>query len=117
MVENEGEDNRVLKKRRTPSGGPETNGGQPQTGIETAHDALPEAFLDEELEADPEGDQWADFDAEDVDDPLMVSKNVIDIFRYMSFLLLLRPLVMRRRRHDVHREPEGPRSEHARHPQ
>jgi hypothetical protein len=84
VIGNEDEDDRVFKKRRTSSEVPEVNEGQPQTGIETANDAPFEAFVDQEWEADPEGDQWVDLDAEDADDPLMVSEYVVDIFRYMK---------------------------------
>ena len=33
-------------------------------------------------EADPDGDQWDDLDAEDADDPLMVSEYIDEIFTY-----------------------------------
>jgi hypothetical protein len=41
-------------------------------------------------------DQWVDLDAEDADDPLMVSKYIFDSFRCMrySFHQLLCPLLM-----------------------
>jgi len=35
-------------------------------------------------EADPDGDQWDDLDAEDADDPLMVSDYVTEIFAYLK---------------------------------
>ena len=35
-------------------------------------------------EADPEGDEWDDLDAEDSKDPLMVSEYVVDIFKYLK---------------------------------
>ncbi|KAJ8073889.1 G2/mitotic-specific cyclin [Marasmius tenuissimus] len=38
--------------------------------------------LDAEPEADPDGDEWDDLDADDIGDPLMVSEYVIDIFTY-----------------------------------
>ncbi|KAJ7157973.1 g2/mitotic-specific cyclin cdc13 [Mycena crocata] len=40
-------------------------------------------YSDDE-EADPDGDQWEDLDAEDWDDPLMVSEYVVDIQRYLK---------------------------------
>ena len=43
-----------------------------------------EVFADEEHEADPEGDEWDDLDAEDADDLLMVSEYVVEIFKYMK---------------------------------
>ena len=51
-------------------------------------------------EADPEGDEWDDLNAEDSKDPLVVSKYVVDIFKYLKqtevqvlkrFVLLLIP--------------------------
>ncbi|KAM6492450.1 Cyclin-like protein [Amanita muscaria] len=42
----------------------------------------------EEHEADPDGSEWDDLDADDVDDPLMVSEYVIEIFSYMKKLEL-----------------------------
>lgn len=44
-----------------------------------------EAFANEP-EADPENSPWEDLDAEDSDDPLMVSEYVQDIFKYMKQL-------------------------------
>ena len=35
-------------------------------------------------EADPESSSWDDLDADDTDDPLMVSEYVQDIFRYLK---------------------------------
>lgn len=43
-----------------------------------------QAYADAEPEADPEGSHWDDLDAEDADDPLMVSEYVVDIFKYMK---------------------------------
>ena len=40
--------------------------------------------LVEEAEADPDGDNWDDLDAEDADDPLMVSEYVVEIFEYLK---------------------------------
>ena len=45
-----------------------------------------QAFADAEPEADPEGDEWDDLDAEDADDPVMVSEYVADIFKYLKAL-------------------------------
>ncbi|KIP03552.1 hypothetical protein PHLGIDRAFT_77416 [Phlebiopsis gigantea 11061_1 CR5-6] len=68
----EEDDIRAYKKRRTSSEAPED-------------DLLSEQQLDlEPQEADPNGDQWIDLDAEDADDPLMVSEYVIDIFNYLK---------------------------------
>jgi len=61
---------RVFKKRRTSSKAP-----------------VSEAQMFEEqvdLAADPKGDEWEDLDAEDADDPLVVSEHVVEIFKYMK---------------------------------
>ena len=66
------DDIRAYKKRRTSSEAPED-------------DFLAEQQVElEPVEADPNGDQWVDLDAEDADDPLMVSEYVIDIFNYLK---------------------------------
>lgn len=70
------EDLRAYKKRRTSSDAPEDDLAAEQL-VEDAVDLGPQ-------EADPEGDQWVDLDAEDADDPLMVSEYVIDIFNYLK---------------------------------
>jgi hypothetical protein len=60
----------VFKKRRTSSKAP-----------------VSEAQMFEEqvdLAADPKGDEWEDLDAEDADDPLVVSEHVVEIFKYMK---------------------------------
>ena len=38
------------------------------------------------LEADPDSDQWDDLDAEDADNPLMVSEYVDEIFSYLKVI-------------------------------
>ncbi|KAG6831065.1 hypothetical protein H0H92_012988 [Tricholoma furcatifolium] len=84
------EADRVFKKRRTSSDAPEedpfTAEEIPQTEEEIAAARLAaeiEAFADEE-EADPETSPWDDLDADDADDPLMVSEYVVEIFNYMK---------------------------------
>ena len=69
----EEEDIRVYKKRRTSSEAPED-----------AAQEQPEVEEEEFAEADPNGDQWVDLDADDHDDPLMVSEYVADIFEYLK---------------------------------
>ena len=75
--EDEEEANRVYKKRRTSSDMPD---------VEALHEEEVENAVapQEDLEADPEGDQWDDLDAEDADDPLMVSEYVVEIFEYLK---------------------------------
>lgn len=70
----EAESNRVFKKRRTSSDAPEE-----AVQAEEEHAVKPE-----EQEADPQGDEWDDLDAEDADDPLMVSEYVVEIFNYLK---------------------------------
>jgi G2/mitotic-specific cyclin 1/2 len=88
--EDEEEEQRVFKKRRTSSDAPE-----PESKVEEEEEdveAALEARLGAEMrafakqeEADPE-EGWDDLDAEDGDDPLMVSEYVVEIFQYMRQL-------------------------------
>ncbi|KAG6854408.1 hypothetical protein C0991_006950 [Blastosporella zonata] len=85
------ESSRAFKKRRTSSEAPEedpaTAGEEHKLNEEelaAARLALEiEAYADE-VEADPEGSQWDDLDADDSDDPLMISEYVVDIFNYLK---------------------------------
>ncbi|KAG1720253.1 cyclin-like protein [Suillus lakei] len=74
-------DDRVFKKRRTSSDAPETDIDE-----QAQHEAEVAAVLDADVapEADPDGDEWDDLDAEDADDPVMVSEYVVEIFKYMK---------------------------------
>lgn len=74
-------EDRVFKKRRTSSEAPETDIDE-----QAQHEAEVAAVLDVNAipEADPDGDEWDDLDAEDADDPLMVSEYVVEIFQYMK---------------------------------
>lgn len=70
------EDLRAYKKRRTSDDVPDA-------------DFLAEQQVEQEVhleaeEADPNGQGWIDLDAEDADDPLMVSEYVVDIFNYLK---------------------------------
>ncbi|EGO23557.1 hypothetical protein SERLADRAFT_438877 [Serpula lacrymans var. lacrymans S7.9] len=83
--EDDVEDNRVFKKRRTSSDIPdEVKLFEQEQLQQEAEEAALEAYADSEPEADPYGDQWDDLDAEDADDHLMVSEYVIEIFNYMK---------------------------------
>ncbi|KAG1741428.1 cyclin-like protein [Suillus paluster] len=75
------QEDRVFKKRRTSSDAPETDVDE-----QAQHEAEVAAVLDVNVtpEADPDGDEWDDLDAEDADDPLMVSEYVVEIFKYMK---------------------------------
>ncbi|KAF9561445.1 hypothetical protein CPC08DRAFT_735564 [Agrocybe pediades] len=90
------EDEPAHKKRRTSSIPPEEEAPQAIEEAralteQEAHDARlqeeMEAFANEE-EADPENSPWDDLDADDNDDPLMVSEYVQDIFKYLKQLEL-----------------------------
>lgn len=85
----EEDDSRAPKKRRTSS----------EAGDEELQEVEEELKLgptDEEtaigaakfklgvVEADPNGDEWDDLDAEDIDDPQMVSEYVVEIFEYLK---------------------------------
>jgi hypothetical protein len=83
-VTREEEDNRVFKKRRTSSDVPDEARLFEQEDHETRLAAPSDAAIDSEPEADPNGDEWDDLDAEDGDDPLMVSEYVIEILDYMK---------------------------------
>ncbi|KAG1724192.1 cyclin-like protein [Suillus lakei] len=65
-------------KRRTSSDAPETDIDE-----QAQHEAEVVAVLDADVapEADPDGDEWGDLDA---NDPVMVSKYVVEIFKYMK---------------------------------
>ncbi|KAG2130495.1 cyclin-like protein [Suillus cothurnatus] len=80
-AQDEVQDDRVFKKRRTSSDAPETDIDE-----QAQHEAEVAAVLDVDVapEADPDGDEWDDLDAEDSDDPLMVSEYVVEIFKYMK---------------------------------
>ncbi|TFK91636.1 hypothetical protein K466DRAFT_595922 [Polyporus arcularius HHB13444] len=74
----EEEDSRVTKKRRTSSDAPDVH--EAEIEEEEEEEVIPA----EEVEADPNGDNWEDLDAEDADDPLMVSEYVVEIFDYLK---------------------------------
>ena len=89
----EDEANRVCKKVRTSSEAPEE--APPAVDAALLHAKEEEAASRiaaqleadvEEPEADPDGDDWDDLDADDMDDPLMVSEYVNEIFNYMKKL-------------------------------
>ncbi|KAI0264671.1 cyclin-like protein [Gloeopeniophorella convolvens] len=86
-------EHRVFKKRRTSSDLPEAFVDEVKEEVEVedqirdiAEQELQRHLGDiaRELEADPDGDQWDDLDAEDVDDPMMVSEYVTEIFDYLK---------------------------------
>ena len=97
IEKDEDEYHRAYKKQRTSSEAPEEprvkvehsshlflRGYDPK--FEPEEEALPEEEEEEDVEkeADPNGDGWEDLDAEDADDPLMVSEYVVDIFNYLK---------------------------------
>jgi G2/mitotic-specific cyclin 2 len=84
------ETDRVFKKRRTSSDAPdETPEVEQDAQLRAEAEAAEklsteiEAYADEE-EADPECSAWDDLDADDLDDPLMVSEYVVEIFQYLK---------------------------------
>ena len=85
---------RVFKKRRTSSEVPASEAQMFEEELRQNSDAGAadlEAFANTEAEADPEGDEWDDLDAEDADDPLMVSEYVVEIFKYMKEIEVCHP--------------------------
>lgn len=86
----EEEDEPVHKRRRTSPIPPEE---EDPRALEEARAKAEAVWLADEMEAfanepeaDPENSAWDDLDAEDSDDPLMVSEYVQDIFKYMKQL-------------------------------
>lgn len=98
--EEEEEANRAWKKVRTSSEPPEE---EPPTVDAAQLDAKEDAATAklvtqfetdfEVVEADPDGPDWDDLDADDVDDPLMVSEYVNEIFDYMKQLEVRKVLI------------------------
>ncbi|KAJ6590582.1 g2/mitotic-specific cyclin cdc13 [Mycena vulgaris] len=84
------------KRRRTSSEAPEEPEEEDEAAMEEARlqaeeelitariAAELEAYANDEPEADPETSPWDDLDADDVDDPVMVSEYVVDIFNYLK---------------------------------
>lgn len=88
------EEEPLHKKRRTSSIPPEEP-EVPEMTEEELYQARVQAEIEafaNEAEADPETSAWDDLDAEDADDPLMVSEYVQDIVKYMK-QLEVRPIV------------------------
>jgi len=80
----EEESQRVVKKRRTSSDLPEEAQIVAHIPPEEVEEPVTNPKRSTTPEADPEGDQWDDLDAEDADDPLMVSEYVNEIFAYLK---------------------------------
>lgn len=91
QADDDDETDRVFKKRRTSSEAPEED---PRAVEEARMLAEKEALaskveeqlsaFEEEPEFEPEGEDWEDLDAEDAEDPLMVSEYVVEIFKYLK---------------------------------
>ena len=75
---------RVVKKRRTSSDLPEEARIVALVPPEETEDLVAHPKRSTTPEADPDGEQWDDLDAEDADDPLMVSEYVHEIFVYLQ---------------------------------
>jgi hypothetical protein len=93
--EMEAEANRVFKKRRTSSEPPEDQKEDSKEHVEAGDQVcdIAEKELQKhlqniggEVEADPNGPDWEDLDAEDADDPMMVSEYVTEIFDYLKIV-------------------------------
>ena len=90
QVNEDAEADRVFKKRRTSSEVPEeTPEADEEAQLRAEEEAAVkitaeiEAYADG-AEADPEHSAWDDLDADDIDDPLMVSEYVVEIFQYLK---------------------------------
>ncbi|THH00053.1 hypothetical protein EW026_g2423 [Hermanssonia centrifuga] len=68
---------RTHKKRRTSSEAPEDDLLEVEQAVRLEESGIL-------FEANPDGDDWEDLDAEDADDPLMVSEYVVEIFEYLK---------------------------------
>jgi G2/mitotic-specific cyclin 2 len=99
--ETEAEANRVFKKRRTSSEGPEDEKENGKEHVEVGDQVCDIAErelqkhlqnIGREVEADPDGPNWEDLDAEDADDPMMVSEYVTEIFEYLKIVEVRFPL-------------------------
>lgn len=90
--EEDAENSRVFKKPRTSSETPADADDEARLAEEAREaDRLYQLRVEEEIEifaneveADPESSNWEDLDADDADDPLMVSEYVNDIFNYLK---------------------------------
>lgn len=89
VEEDDVEDHRDMKRRRTSSEAPEDPREAEEARVQAEEASIAarvaaelEAYADE-VEADPENSPWDDLDADDIDDPLMVSEYVVDIFKYL----------------------------------
>lgn len=100
--ETEAESNRVFKKRRTSSDAPEQPDEEAKEEVEVEDQVRDIAerelqkhlhHIEHEVEADPNGAEWEDLDAEDADDPMMVSEYVNEIFEYLK-VVEVRALVL-----------------------
>ncbi|KAJ7136033.1 cyclin-like protein [Mycena epipterygia] len=98
-LEDEDDESRAHKRRRTSSEAPEEDEEDPaaieEARLQAEEDLITariaaelEAYANDEPEADPENSPWDDLDADDVDDPVMVSEYVVDIFNYLKKLEL-----------------------------
>ncbi|KIY48434.1 hypothetical protein FISHEDRAFT_65729 [Fistulina hepatica ATCC 64428] len=93
QADDDAEADRVFKKRRTSSEAPEdvqalheAQIAADEAAVEAALEAEMQEYADSEPEADPETSRWDDLDAQDDDDPAMVSEYVVEIFQYMREL-------------------------------
>jgi len=91
----ETEANRVFKKRRTSSEAPEDQKEDGKEHVEAGDQVCDIAekelqkhlqVIGREVEADPDGPDWEDLDAEDADDPMMVSEYVTEIFDHLKIV-------------------------------
>jgi len=83
----EEESRRIVKKRRTSSGLPEEArivACTPPGEVEELPVAHPKRSTTPE--AEPDGNQWDDLDAEEADDPLMVSEDADEIFTHLKVI-------------------------------
>jgi hypothetical protein len=92
----EAKSNRVFKKRQTSFDAPELHNEEEEVEVEdqVQRRGSKSTFTTSSMvEADPDGAEWEDLDAEDADNPMMVSEYINDIFEYLK-VVKVRSLVL-----------------------
>lgn len=81
-AEEEEDEPRSSKRFRTSSEAPYA-AADIEEGLDEGEDDLFDLHL-HSIEADPNGDEWDDLDADDGDDTIMVNEYVVEIFEYLK---------------------------------
>jgi hypothetical protein len=92
----EAESNHIFKKRRTSSDAPKLHNEEEEVEVEdqVRRRGSKSTFTTLSMvEAVPDGAEWEDLNAEDADNPMMVSEYINDIFEYLK-VVEVRSLVL-----------------------